>query len=409
MSEEQNCSVPKRTIFNNLFLTRDIIRFNKEKYIPLYILLYILQIDQEKAFDKIDINFSFKTMESLGFSNTFINFIKILYTNNIAMIISNGYFSAPVYPERGLRQGCPLSLPLYVVQAEITTYNINQDQNIKGIKIPNKSKEIKIPQYVDDSNFYLKNQESVINVIKFFQKLNLATGATINQEKTKILPINTDNTNTLRQKLTNLTMKDQYDTIHILGITLCEGMKQTCLLNWQIILQKMEKHINKLSSRHLSLNGKAILLNTLIRAKCAYLSNVFPIPDKMLSKIYKEIFHYLCQNKNIETIARKATFLPKQKVGLNIKEPNIHNIAMRLKHLQNLQKSENQPPWMFLATYWLAKDIHNYGLNYSYLKRNYRSKTTNQKNPFCNEDLIIYIKRRNKTILSQKNETKIIY
>ena len=252
-------------------------------------------------------------MESLGFSNTFINFIKILYTNNIAMIISNGYFSAPVYPERGLRQGYPLSLPLYVVQAEITTYNISQDQNIKGIKIPNKSKEIKISQYADDSSFYLKNQESVINVIKFFQKLNLATGATINQEKTKILPINTDNTNTLQQKLPNLTMKDQYDTIHILGITFCEGMKQTCLLNWQIILQKMEKHVNKLSSRHLSLNGKAILLNTLILAKCACLSNVFPIPDKMLSKIHNASFHYLWQNKNIEPIARKATFLPKQK------------------------------------------------------------------------------------------------
>ena len=252
-------------------------------------------------------------MESLGFSNTFINFIKVLYTNNIAMIISNGYFSAPVYPERGLRQGCPLSLPLYVVQAEITTYNISQDQNIKGIKIPNKSKEIKISQYADDSSFYLKNQESVINVIKFFQKLNLATGATINQEKTKILPINTDNTNTLQQKLPNLTMKDQYDTIHILGIIFCEGMKQTCLLNWQIILQKMEKHVNKLSSRHLSLNGKAILLNTLILAKCVCLSNVFPIPDKMLSKIHNATFHYLWQNKNIEPIARKATFLPKQK------------------------------------------------------------------------------------------------
>ena len=71
---------------------------------------------------------------------------------------------------------------------------------------------------------------------KFFQKLNLASGATINQEKTKILPINTDITNTLQQRLPNLTLKEQYDTINILGSTFCEGMKQTSLLNWQIIL-----------------------------------------------------------------------------------------------------------------------------------------------------------------------------
>ena len=29
---------------------------------------------------------------------------------------------------------------------------------MKGIKIPNKAKEIKMSQYADDSNFYLKNQ-----------------------------------------------------------------------------------------------------------------------------------------------------------------------------------------------------------------------------------------------------------
>ena len=51
--EEQNCSVPQRTIFNNLFLTRDTIKVSKEKNIKLY----LLQIDQENAFDKVDHDF----------------------------------------------------------------------------------------------------------------------------------------------------------------------------------------------------------------------------------------------------------------------------------------------------------------------------------------------------------------
>ena len=51
--EEQNCSVPQRTIFNNLFLTRDTIKVSKEKNIKLY----LLQIDQEKASDKVDHDF----------------------------------------------------------------------------------------------------------------------------------------------------------------------------------------------------------------------------------------------------------------------------------------------------------------------------------------------------------------
>ena len=102
--------------------------------------------------------------------------------------------------------------------SEVTTTNINVNYSIKGINIPNKPKEIKISQYADDSNFYLKNEKSVINVINFFQKLSLATGAMINQEKAKILPINTNLINILQQKLPNLTIKEQYDTINILGI-----------------------------------------------------------------------------------------------------------------------------------------------------------------------------------------------
>lgn len=49
----------KEQFFNNFFLTRDIKKFLIEKNIPFY----ILQTDQEKAFDKVDREFLYKTME----------------------------------------------------------------------------------------------------------------------------------------------------------------------------------------------------------------------------------------------------------------------------------------------------------------------------------------------------------
>lgn len=142
----------------------------------------MLQVDQEKAFDKTDQNFLHKTMTKMGFSLTFIEFIKIIYRNNTSTIISNGYFSSPIQIQRGLRQGCPLSPPLYVIQGEIITININQDKTIKGIKIPNYTKEIKVSQYADDSNFHLKEEKSTENVLNYFQQLQKATGATIKLE-----------------------------------------------------------------------------------------------------------------------------------------------------------------------------------------------------------------------------------
>ena len=124
-----------------------------------------------------------------------------MYANNTSTIINNGFLSPPISSERGLRQGCPLSLPLYIIHGEVTTKNINNDDSIIGIKIQNYQNQIKISQYADDSNFFLKNQESITNVLNFFENLKKATGTTVNLEKTTLLPINTDNT--LQNQSTN--------------------------------------------------------------------------------------------------------------------------------------------------------------------------------------------------------------
>ena len=181
-------------------------------------------------------------MEKLGFSKDYIKFTEILYKGNTSIITNNGFLSETVKMLRGLRQGCPLSLPLYVIQGEVTTKNINNDNTIIGPKIPNSKKQLKISQYADDSNFFLQNQESVKNVLKYFQKLKEATGATINLEKTTVLPINTDITTNLP---TGITIKK--NTIKILAIYFNEDLQYANNINWQIRIDKMEKHNQTLS------------------------------------------------------------------------------------------------------------------------------------------------------------------
>ena len=182
--------------------------------------------------------------------------------------------SPPIQLLRGLRQGFPLFSPLYVIQREVTTVNINKNRNTKGIKIPNNNKEVKISQYVEDSNFLLTEQESIKFVINFFFFFNKAPGSSINLEKTKVLPTNTDQTSYIQKHEKNIIL-ERYQYIEILGIFSSEDLKDTILLNWQNTLTKMENHIQKMSTRQLSLHGKSMLINTLILAKAIFLSNVF--------------------------------------------------------------------------------------------------------------------------------------
>lgn len=106
-------------------------------------------------------------MTKLGFSNKFMQFVKMLYKNNISYVTNNEYMSSPIQLLRGLRQ----EYPLYVIKGVVTTININKNDKVKGIKILNNKKETKISKYADDSNFLLSTQDSIQEVIHFFYKL----------------------------------------------------------------------------------------------------------------------------------------------------------------------------------------------------------------------------------------------
>ena len=135
--------------------------------------------------------------------------------------------------------------------------------------------------------------------------------------------------------------------------------------------------MNKLSPRILSLQGKELIMNTLILSKTSPLSNIFPIDTKTSLRIQQNIFQYIWNNKQ-EPMARKTIFLNKKLGGLNLLEPQAHNFAMRIKHLLQLNKNKSSL-WKNIATYWLAIDLHNYSQDFKFLMDNDRIKTTNNK------------------------------
>ena len=78
------------------------------------------------------------------------------------------------------------------------------------------------------------------------------------------MPINTDDTKQIQKITPPITIKEQFQTTKILGIYFKKNLKNISLTNWDNIIEKMEKHINILSPRTLSLYRKTILINTLM-------------------------------------------------------------------------------------------------------------------------------------------------
>ena len=151
---EQTAAIKGRTIIENLQLNRDIISYANLNNLEAS----IITLDQEKAFDRVDRHFLFKTLRKFGYGPKLIATIEAIYNNIEAQVKVNGNMSQSFLIERGVRQGCPLSMILYIILAEVMIENIRQNRNIKGITIS--QKETKISAFADDTTIYIGENSS---------------------------------------------------------------------------------------------------------------------------------------------------------------------------------------------------------------------------------------------------------
>ena len=114
INEDQTCSVPGRTIFENLALFRDVldhVNLTNETGI-------LVSLDQEKAFDRVDHSFLRRTLEHFGFGPGFLRWISTLYHGASMRIIVNGFLTEKIFLNRGVRRviRCLLFFMSYVLK-----------------------------------------------------------------------------------------------------------------------------------------------------------------------------------------------------------------------------------------------------------------------------------------------------
>jgi hypothetical protein len=66
-------------------------------------------LDQEKAYDRINLDYLRKAMAKFGFLITIIDCVYNLLAYNTTKVNVNDYFTDPVRKKRGLKQGDPIS------------------------------------------------------------------------------------------------------------------------------------------------------------------------------------------------------------------------------------------------------------------------------------------------------------
>jgi hypothetical protein len=120
--ENQGGFIQGRQIVDNYILVQEAIHSSlrqKEKGM-------VVKMDLENAFDRVNHSFLLNVMSKFGFGENFIKWIRACISEPWIAPLVNGRATDFFKASRGLRQGCPLSPLLFVIQAYVLSFLLDK-------------------------------------------------------------------------------------------------------------------------------------------------------------------------------------------------------------------------------------------------------------------------------------------
>jgi exonuclease III len=298
ISSSQTCSIIGRRMNDNLCLTRDLIEDAKTRMKSLN----ILSADQRKAFDSISHNYLFRLLEHIELGDFMYKNIRRLYKKSYANIVVNKRQSSKLLIKRGIKQGCPLSMMLYIIAIDELLVRIGENEDIKGYKVRAvREFEIKTSAYADDVVGYVVDEASIEHFFSEFEKWGRVSGASLNKEKTKLIRIGVES--------------EESEDVKILGVYFNkQGLSGK---NIKAILDKIRSTIAIWSTVKQNMLERIVVCKTFILSKIWFIEGITVIEEKTIKKINKIMIKYIYNNA-IELMKRDAIILPYDRGGFEM-------------------------------------------------------------------------------------------
>lgn len=148
-----------------------------------------LSLDAERAFDRVEWDYLYYTLNKFGFGKNLISWIKLLYSSPMARVRTNTSYSQFFSLHRGTRQGCPLSPLLFAICIEPLAIKLRSNNRVKGIQRANQ--EHKVSLYADDLLLFIADPlNSLPHAFSIFQEFGDVSGYKLNLLKSECLIIN---------------------------------------------------------------------------------------------------------------------------------------------------------------------------------------------------------------------------
>lgn len=286
ITENQTVFIPERVISGNIIVANKI--FHSLKARKRQSTSYMaVKTDITKAYDRLEWSFLREAMQRMGFDNRWIHWVMTCVSSVSFSILVNGSPEGHIRPERGIRQGDPLSPYLFILCAEVLSRMMTkamEDRSLLGVKIANQAPPVNHLLFADDSLFFsLANPKAARSLKKIFKQYEEISGQAINLNKSSIIFGKNVRAIAKTNVRSILGINNEGGHGKYLGIPKQFSNKKSDMFTY--IVDKVKSVVQGWKQRHLSPGGKEVLLKSIALAMPIFSMNVFRLPKAICEEI----------------------------------------------------------------------------------------------------------------------------
>uniref|UniRef100_A0A803QG02 Reverse transcriptase domain-containing protein n=1 Tax=Cannabis sativa TaxID=3483 RepID=A0A803QG02_CANSA len=286
ISQNQSAFLPGRLITDNVLLAFELVHWlkNKKRGRQSYA---ALKLDMSKAFDRVEWHFLKAVMLKMGFHENWVELVMRCVSSSTLSFNINCVIKGLVTPQRGLRQGDPLSPYLFLICSEGLSALLRlEEQNgtFKGLSISRGAPSVSHLLFADDSLLFCHANESSCQAIsRVLDVYHRASGQLLNTDKTVMsFSPNAD-----------AALKNRFHTV--LGMPICDlhekylglpsyaGRDKSELFS--NIKDRIWKLMNSWHAKLFSIGGREVLLKVVVQSIPTYAMSCFSLPKKFCRQL----------------------------------------------------------------------------------------------------------------------------
>ncbi|KAK3522076.1 hypothetical protein QTP70_022608, partial [Hemibagrus guttatus] len=337
--QDQTYCVPDRSIFDNVYLIRDILDVSR----LLGLKTGLIFLDQEKAFDRVEHEYLWKVLETFGFNPGFVAMIRVLYCEIESVLKVNGGLCAPFRVYRGIRQGCSLSGMLYSLAIEPLLNKLRSF--LSGFNIPHANASVYLSAYADDLVVMINTQEDVNVLAAILNDFQILSSTKVNWTKSEAILVGEWGGG---QPSLPGGLAWKRGGFKYLGVYL--GTNEFLNKNWEGSVEHVKGRLSRWKRLvpKMSYRGRTLVINNLAASSLWHKLACVDPPPNLLANIQAQLVDFFWDG--LHWIPQSVLHLPKEEGGQGLVQLSSRAAAFRLQFIQRLLTGPRDLVWRAAAS-----------------------------------------------------------